>query len=346
MNKDTFYQSKYDYYRNMNYLTVIISVFANCFYWISDCQLFGRIALETLIPRTFMILPLMIFLIIHKKIDNYKIMIPISYLMLHGIMWCTIWAIYYLPIKQHANEGFIIMHLMFLALGFSAPKYWSIFFHSLVIVNILVSYPINHYESLDLMLSLGLPCLIAIELMLFIIEKTYSSQYSMQKELEDSLLKDKLTYAYNRNIFDNITKDTELTFDEAGICLLDIDLFKTINDDYGHDLGDEVLKSLVKIIKKSIRSSDYLIRWGGEEFVLILPNQSLQITKEIAERIRKVVEDFDEFDFFFTISIGVSHYHQGDNYQNTIKNADVALYFAKDNGRNQTVAYEEMFIED
>src|SRR5690554_3423238 len=115
-----FLQSKYDYYAQFNTWSVIIATLAQVTYSVSDCQLFERFAWETLLPRTFMILPMLVFLFISKRVSDYRIMVPLSYIMIHGIMWCTIWAIYYLPIKQHASEGFIIMQLMFFAVGYSA----------------------------------------------------------------------------------------------------------------------------------------------------------------------------------------------------------------------------------
>jgi len=166
--KRDFLQSKYAYYREFVTWAVAISVFSNITFWVSDCQLFGRLAWETLLPRTFMLLPLLGFLIATRKINTYRVMVPLAYLMLHGIMWCTIWAIYYLPIKTHASEGFIIMHLMFLSVGLCAPFTISTAFHAMVIGNIILSHQFNHYENFDLMLSLGIPCFLAIVAVNFI----------------------------------------------------------------------------------------------------------------------------------------------------------------------------------
>lgn len=343
---DGFYQSKYNYYRIMSIGTVIVSVLASTTYWISDCQLFKRAAMETLFPRLFMLIPLIIYLITVKYVHNYKIIVPFSYAILHGIMWCTIWSIYYLPIKQHANEGFIIMHLMFLALGFCAPIKWSVLFHSLLIVDILVSYPINHYEGISLMLSLGIPVLIAVEVMLFFMENAYVDQYLTKKELERMTMHDQLTNAFNRNkLYDLCVDNTkQLKFDNAGIMIMDIDFFKRVNDTYGHHAGDMVLKSLVEIIKSCIRDTDYVIRWGGEEFVVILAGCGLKETKEVADRIRKKVEAYDREVCKFTVSIGIARYN-GSNFDDSVKDADRALYYAKQHGRNQVATYENTLQE-
>ena len=161
---DEFYQSKYEYYKSLILWIIIISSLAEVSYFISDCQLFDRFAYETLLPRCAILLPMTLFIIINKKCNKYKTMIPLAYFVVHCAMWCTIWSIYYLPIKMHASEGFIIMHLMFLAIGLCAPPKYSLFYHSMVMVNIILSYPFNRYENLDMMISLGLPCLIGIEL--------------------------------------------------------------------------------------------------------------------------------------------------------------------------------------
>lgn len=335
--RNDFYQSKYDYYRVMNIWSVIISAVSNCFYWISDCQLFGRVAYETILPRVFMCLMLPIYLGVVKRHKSYKIAIPLSYLMIHGVMWCTIWAIYFLPIKQHANEGFVIMHLMFLAVGFGAPILWSVGFHCLLMADILLSYPINHYESLDLMISLGVPALVAVEFMLAIAEFAYADQFQLRDKLKTLSSHDQLTGVYNRNKMKDLCEPGTniLRNKNTSIVIIDIDFFKNVNDTYGHDQGDEVLKSVASLIEQNKRgSNDYVIRWGGEEFVIILTDCSLDEARKICERIRASVESYDNAVCKLTVSLGVSKYNGGD-YNETMKNADKALYFAKENGRNQ-----------
>lgn len=339
---EDFYQSKYDYYRQMSICAVIFSVIASNFYWISDCQLFNRIAIETLFPRLFMLIPLGLYIIISNRVENYKIMVPLSYIMLHGIMWCTIWSIYYLPIKQHANEGFIIMHLMFLALGFCAPIKLSIIFHSLLIFDIIISYPINHYENIDLMMTLGIPALIAVEFMLYMTEKSYIDQYSYKLKLQNLSYYDQLTKVYNRNKLQQLCiKDSNyLLIDDSCILIMDIDFFKEVNDKYGHVAGDTVLISLANIVQSNTKTqNDYVIRWGGEEFVVILSHCKLKEAINISENIRKEVENHNNGICSITISIGVVRY-DGQDYLNSIKHADQALYYAKQHGRNKVCVYD------
>lgn len=146
---------------------------------------------------------------------------------------------------------------------------------------------------------------------------------------------DPLTGAKNRNI---------LSVDEleySGILMIDIDYFKKINDEFGHINGDNSLKFLVKTIKNCIRKEDEIIRYGGEEFIVVLKNlNDIEIIKNIAETIRFNIESKSKTDSklkkCFTISIGACIYNSKLGLDENIKIVDSMLYAAKHNGRNQT----------
>lgn len=344
--KRKFLQSKYDYYAKFNTWSVIVATLAQVTYFVSDCQLFDRVAWETLLPRVFMLFPLAIFVLISRRVKDYRIMVPLSYLMIHGIMWCTIWAIYYLPIKQHASEGFIIMHLMFFAIGYSASFLTSTIAHSLVIANIILSHQFNHYENFDLMLSLGIPCMVAVCAVNFIMGKVYLDHYNTKNQLETLITMDPLTQVFNRNKIDDIvTNDGKrLAYSaeiDVAVLVIDIDLFKNINDTYGHEEGDKVIVFIADTIKESVRSIDIIIRWGGEEFVVILPECSLGNARSQAEKIRSAVENSPDNTHNVTVSIGLSMYKH-DNFLHAVTDADKALYAAKESGRNKVIFYEDM----
>ena len=116
---------------------------------------------------------------------------------------------------------------------------------------------------------------------------------------------------------------------------LDIDHFKSVNADYGHHVGDVILSEFASVLKDGIRKVDAIGRWGGEEFLIILPETNIKEAENIAEQIRKKIENH-----IFTVikyktsSFGVSEYIQGDNSQSIINRADKALYKAKDCVRN------------
>lgn len=341
--KKAFLQSKFEYYRSYNTWAVTISCLGSLTYFISDCQLFGRFAWETLFPRSAILIPLVIFLIVNRKCRDYRIMTVFSELIVHMIMWCTIWSIYYLPDKTHASEGFIIMQLVFLVISFATPFEVSSISHMLVFANILVSNTFNHYANLDIMLSLGLPCMFGIIATNYVLCGAYYDNYTTKHQLEDSLVLDPLTRVYNRHKLPSITKDGQFTFEHNGvvsILMTDIDWFKNVNDTHGHDKGDIVLKSVAEVIKTCTRSGDYIFRWGGEEFVVIMPNCPIKEASFVAERIRLHVEANENGVCPITISIGVSAY-DGSDYQNAITQADKALYEAKQNGRNQVITFTE-----
>jgi len=132
---------------------------------------------------------------------------------------------------------------------------------------------------------------------------------------------------------------------ETIFIVTDIDYFKKVNDEYGHSAGDKVLTYIAKTIEECIRSSDYLIRWGGEEFVIILPDCNIEKAKGIAERIRSAIEHGENPVCPVTISMGISRY-DGQDYHITINNADKALYYAKSHGRNKVVVYDDIQQEN
>lgn len=162
--------------------------------------------------------------------------------------------------------------------------------------------------------------------------------------LMERVVHDKLTGAYNRYYFDS-RKDLwirELLYKQhkLGIVMIDIDHFKTINDNYGHGRGDKVLKHIVSIINKTIRQEDILIRWGGEEFILVTNINSIEDLYNMAEHIRKTIEK-EIFDMVgsVTCSFGVTLYNN-EELEETIERADEALYESKKNGRNRVSSKE------
>lgn len=130
-----------------------------------------------------------------------------------------------------------------------------------------------------------------------------------------------------------------------GVLMFDIDHFKKVNDVYGHVAGDRVLKSVTKQIRQCMREGDIAIRYGGEEFMLVLPGASKADSFKIAERIRHIIKDnkttYGDNDIYITISIGCDSYPETaiDGEQELIVNADEALYRAKDSGRDKVMIH-------
>ena len=169
------------------------------------------------------------------------------------------------------------------------------------------------------------------------------------RELQEALLKmekmatiDKLTGAYNRYKFEEKANHEISRARRYGhplsLILMDIDRFKDINDSLGHLMGDTVLQQTAHIIANHLRDVDSLARWGGEEFIILLPNQSLEEAALAAERIRKLVST-NNFDGStkVSVSMGVSQYGQGESLDDLLRRADRLLYQAKQTGRDRVI---------
>ncbi len=160
--------------------------------------------------------------------------------------------------------------------------------------------------------------------------------------LEEKIIRDKLTNSYNREFFDKNYKkliyEYNTNHSKLAVAMLDIDHFKLVNDTYGHDVGDEVLIQFVEIINNSSRKNDILIRWGGEEFILVLQLNSENTLSKILENLRKAIEDYDFPKIGKkTCSIGGTIYQDNEDIIKTIKRADEAVYEAKAAGRNKVI---------
>lgn len=160
-------------------------------------------------------------------------------------------------------------------------------------------------------------------------------------ELEHLIIHDELTGVHNRHYF-NETLEEEIKRAHRyktpfSLVAFDVDHFKNVNDDFGHDIGDKVLKRLANEVVHSLRETDKLCRIGGEEFCILMPETELQEAEYTAERLRQAVQEIPYSDVprSVTISLGVTKLNRWDNPSTLYKRADVALYQAKDNGRNR-----------
>ncbi len=161
-------------------------------------------------------------------------------------------------------------------------------------------------------------------------------------ELTKISITDKLTGIYNRSKLDeNLQKElarSERNGDLFAVIMLDIDHFKAVNDNFGHQVGDEVLVTIAKILHKNLRKIDTLGRWGGEEFLILCPHTNKEGGIEKAQRLRKLIESYNFKGVGQkTASFGVAIYRQDDTEKSIIHRVDTAMYQAKNNGRNQVV---------
>lgn len=158
--------------------------------------------------------------------------------------------------------------------------------------------------------------------------------------LEKIAVTDRLTGLYNRTkldeVFANELARAERYNESLAVIMADIDKFKTVNDTYGHQIGDSVLTEFAAIMRKLVRDTDTLGRWGGEEFLVICSHADLNSAYILAERIRAAVAGHS-FSVVGqkTCSFGVASYRPGDTAETIVNRADMALYEAKQNGRNR-----------
>ncbi len=154
---------------------------------------------------------------------------------------------------------------------------------------------------------------------------------------------DKLTGAYNREFLATqlpaSMQDAQDRSEPLSVAMFDVDHFKKVNDTHGHDIGDEVLAEIASRLRETSRNHDMLVRYGGEEFLLLLPSASLSTAADIANRVRCRMQDtaiqVGALKLDIEISAGVAEYRHGESSSDLFRRADTALYSAKEKGRNR-----------
>jgi diguanylate cyclase (GGDEF)-like protein/PAS domain S-box-containing protein len=167
----------------------------------------------------------------------------------------------------------------------------------------------------------------------------------MEKQLHHLATTDRLTQTYNRLKFDDELKNqiewARKSNNSLGLIMFDLDHFKQVNDNYGHDVGDEVLKNTVTLVRRHIRTSDTLARWGGEEFMIITPLTDPLELKSVTESLRNLIEKHEHAGVGrVTASFGGTIMRQEDSIAALLKRVDAALYQSKQSGRNRCTIIE------
>lgn len=162
----------------------------------------------------------------------------------------------------------------------------------------------------------------------------------MEEELKKLAMTDNLTKLSNRAKFYEVIEREVERFKRhsqpLSLLLFDIDDFKTINDTYGHNVGDEALKSLTRLVSAQLREIDYFVRWGGDEFIIVAPDTGIEKATALAERARRVVESHSfQAVGRLTLTFSVTQFKAGDTVDSFIKRADRGLYRAKEAGKNR-----------
>ena len=179
----------------------------------------------------------------------------------------------------------------------------------------------------------------------YAVKKTHKKTKLLNKKLDLLSRKDPLTKLSNRrDILEKIEYEMircQRNNIPLSFILCDIDYFKKINDTYGHDAGDFVLKKLAEIFQTTLRKQDMVARWGGEEFLIVLPDTIRSNAYNVAEKLRKKIEEttfqFNDTIIRLTMTFGISQLEADLTVDQIIKRADMALYIGKKRGRNCSV---------
>ncbi|NIK23336.1 GGDEF domain-containing protein [Paenibacillus lupini] len=174
-------------------------------------------------------------------------------------------------------------------------------------------------------------------------EKKQQELLELNEKLETLASTDPLTGLKNRRFFQEQLQKCMATSQETGeafsLCIIDIDRFKSINDTYGHPVGDLVLSQLAELLQEQSAADSVVARFGGEEFVILLPELEQEQALLAAEKYRFATESTLLGDLHITISIGAATYSPEETDQSLLQQADQALYLSKNNGRNRVTHY-------
>ena len=153
-----------------------------------------------------------------------------------------------------------------------------------------------------------------------------------RNQLLSDVKKDTLTGLYNRRILEHVG-------DYSVVMMCDVDNFKCINDTFGHDKGDEVLKSVANVLSSSVRRDDVVCRYGGDEFIIIFNHCTTQL---VINRVKTIqAKLYNQTDLHITLSVGISEYEDKKTLEETISQADEALYVSKSNGKNNITLHSK-----
>ncbi len=260
-------------------------------------------------------------------------------------------VIYLLTLKQYSSLNyFSILGLMTITLAiYLLPN--RIILSQIITVLFSIAFFVDPSRKLEGLQPHEFYRIIAYQAILLIYcninhcwaETTKRKTFMAKRELSALSSKDPVTGVYNRSKFDE-AMDRWISFSKRyghplSLILLDIDNFKQVNDNYGHIVGDSVLKNVAAAVSKSIRDTDIFARWGGDEFAILLPNTNVRQARKMAERIRKCINSssFDNLEDI-TCSFGVAAYEENDTKQSLLRKVDDLLLRAKTSGKNIVIS--------
>ncbi len=298
----------------------------------------------SLLSRFFIFSYAIIYFILLHDIKNQKIATYFILFFYHALFLSYLVNIKLQKVNLFPLEffgSFLIICCMILSLR----HFMQTVLNSLIMLIIFALFEIYLLNFVNHMLLMKCSIYLALAVLFtlvhsFILEKRQYKQFIEQKIAEDRSSIDKLTGCMNRWRFDDIIAEwiaiANYNLSVFSIIVLDLDNFKIINDTYGHLVGDEVLSSFVSLINNEIREQDIFARWGGDEFILLLPLTESKQAAILAEHLREIVERHQFVNGLkITISFGVAQSSFFDNAYSLVQRADKLLYGAKKLGGNQ-----------
>jgi diguanylate cyclase (GGDEF)-like protein/putative nucleotidyltransferase with HDIG domain len=311
---------------------------------ISFESFFAKLNTVYLFMLLFALVPLLQTL--NLKFANYQVFCDLVII----VIYIIVSTLFLVREQEELSKVVLLMPVIVMALKYgSLMAYGAAVFSS---VSLFIVGLLTDFKSADIDIMY---CSIFL-LLAWLLGNMTETEHEIRMELERLATHDGLTNIYNHRSFQNIL-DLELEKakkenSKVSLVLLDIDYFKYYNDAYGHQEGDKILQELAKLLTSAIGSLGYCARYGGEEFAVILPDLGINDAKEVGERIRENIENynFPGKNVFpegkLTASIGVAEYPlNADNKEKLIKKTDEALYRAKFVSKNRVESYYSIFDE-
>lgn len=223
---------------------------------------------------------------------------------------------------------------------------WGLYIYEYLNGDSITLYQSDLIRIIDNGIFLTLICLSVFFIIHWIMQeynKKIGKLYETREKLSMLSMTDNLSGLFNRRYMMDVLKQEIQKEQLVSLIMIDIDHFKKINDTYGHGIGDEVITGIAQTLKNNLRGTDMVGRIGGEEFLVILCNDNLDIALRIAKKLQNIVEGivWSKVKGKVTISSGVYVSTSQDTVYDMMEKADMALYQAKNNGRNQVVHYQE-----
>ncbi|MBD3610204.1 MAG: GGDEF domain-containing protein [Gammaproteobacteria bacterium] len=337
--KNVFYSRlthKYDFARYIIYLAIVMMPLLAYFDYKNEYYVAGSIKLS------LVALCILVLIFIRR--------IPKHFIVLFAVLSAFLMSLIGGVSKLDSEFGIVwlpVLPLLYLFLSNVTLGTILVVVHYVVISYVYFSYAEHGIEGVEQ--RVWIQASVAYVLSAFISVAYESSQAKLQNELIHEAEYDYLTNIYNRRGMSRVLQD-DMAYarrykDPLSFILLDIDNFKTINDRYGHETGDVLLTELGRVLKGNVRVVDHVSRWGGEEFLISMPNTSLKQAQIMAEKLRHTLSQHAfEHVGNITASFGITSLEADDELADCIKRADMALYKAKDAGKNQlyTVTKEQV----